>query len=165
MAKKSTDDEGSTGSGAGEEGAADESTSGRRRDDPARDVFLRAVDRLLEELEKNRNLPVDVLEAWQAVWTSSLDLALSTQESAQKQVEADLKLLSRSREAVRAANRIAMDTQRSVVEQSVDGSLKAARTARDRLAADDERLAPYSDYYQASIVETLPAFRRDRRGA
>jgi len=33
------------------------------------------------------------------------------------------------------------------------------------LAAADDRLAPYSDYYQASIVETLPAFRRDRRGA
>ena len=32
------------------------------------------------------------------------------------------------------------------------------------LAADDDRLAPYSDYYQASIAETLPAFRRDRRG-
>lgn len=39
--------------------------------------------------------------------------------------------------------------------------LPAGRT----LAAADERLAPYSDYYQASIVETLPAFRRDRRGA
>ena len=33
-----------------------------------------------------------------------------------------------------------------------------------RLSANDDRLAPYSDYYQASIVETLPAFRRDRRG-
>lgn len=33
------------------------------------------------------------------------------------------------------------------------------------IAADDDRLAPYSDYYQASIVESLPAFRRDRRGA
>lgn len=32
------------------------------------------------------------------------------------------------------------------------------------LAPDDDRLAPYSDYYQASIVESLPAFRRDRRG-
>lgn len=33
------------------------------------------------------------------------------------------------------------------------------------LAADDTRLAPYSDYYQASVAETLPAFRRYRRGA
>lgn len=32
-------------------------------------------------------------------------------------------------------------------------------------AVDDNRLAPYSDYYQASTVETLPAFRRCRRGA
>jgi uncharacterized protein (DUF934 family) len=32
------------------------------------------------------------------------------------------------------------------------------------LAPDDDRLAPYSDYYQASMAETLPAFRRDRRG-
>lgn len=32
------------------------------------------------------------------------------------------------------------------------------------LTTADTRLAPYSDYYQASIVETLPAFRRDRRG-
>lgn len=32
------------------------------------------------------------------------------------------------------------------------------------LAADDPRLAPYSDYYQASIAETQPAFRRHRRG-
>lgn len=32
------------------------------------------------------------------------------------------------------------------------------------LAPDDDRLAPYSDYYQASIAEMLPAFRRDRRG-
>ncbi len=33
-----------------------------------------------------------------------------------------------------------------------------------RLDPEDPRLAPYSDYYQASIAETLPAFRRDRRG-
>lgn len=33
------------------------------------------------------------------------------------------------------------------------------------LHADDDRLAPYSDYYQASIAETRPAFRRCRRGA
>ena len=32
------------------------------------------------------------------------------------------------------------------------------------ISADDARLAPYSDYYQASIAETHPAFRRDRRG-
>jgi uncharacterized protein (DUF934 family) len=32
------------------------------------------------------------------------------------------------------------------------------------LASEDPRLAPYSDYYQASIAETLPAFRRRRRG-
>lgn len=33
------------------------------------------------------------------------------------------------------------------------------------LSPDDNRLAPYSDYYQASIAEALPAFRRYRRGA
>lgn len=33
------------------------------------------------------------------------------------------------------------------------------------MSPDDERLAPYSDYYQASIAEALPAFRRHRRGA
>lgn len=32
-------------------------------------------------------------------------------------------------------------------------------------AGDDRRLAPYSDYYQASTAESLPAFRRRRRGA
>lgn len=33
-----------------------------------------------------------------------------------------------------------------------------------RLDLEDPRLAPYSDYYQASVAESLPAFRRDRRG-
>ena len=32
------------------------------------------------------------------------------------------------------------------------------------LAAEDARLAPHSDYYQASIAEARPAFRRRRRG-
>lgn len=32
------------------------------------------------------------------------------------------------------------------------------------VAGDDLRLAPYSDYYQASMAEALPAFRRRRRG-
>jgi uncharacterized protein (DUF934 family) len=33
------------------------------------------------------------------------------------------------------------------------------------LGADDPRLAPHADYYQASVAETLPAFRRNRRGS
>lgn len=32
------------------------------------------------------------------------------------------------------------------------------------LDTDDAQLAPYSDYYQASVAELLPAFRRVRRG-
>lgn len=33
------------------------------------------------------------------------------------------------------------------------------------LAPEDPRLAPYSDYYQASTTEALPPYRRCRRGA
>jgi len=39
---------------------------------------------------------------------------------------------------------------------------------RQALLGDDARggfLAPYSDYYQASVVEPTPAYRRTRRGA
>jgi uncharacterized protein (DUF934 family) len=32
------------------------------------------------------------------------------------------------------------------------------------LPQNDDLLAPYSDYYQASVAEAQPAFRRERRG-
>ena len=32
------------------------------------------------------------------------------------------------------------------------------------LSGDEVRLTPYTDYYQASVVEAEPAFRRHRRG-